>query len=107
MKGKLAYKLFRVREDGSIGSLFCNRSRRLKVGKWMQAEAHLTKGLAFRPGWHCCSTPNAPHLKTELKSGEKRVWLPVEIKKFKEHKRPETQGGLWYTAKWIKIHRNT
>lgn len=92
------YKLFRLRKDGTLGPLFINRKQRLKVGVNYNAEEHPTKGYAFRPGWHICSEMNAPHL-----SKKDRVWAKVEFGSFKEHKRPANQGGLWYTANWMKI----
>lgn len=64
-----AYKLFRVRKDGTIGPLFINRKLVVVPGQWMEAESHPTKGFALRPGWHCTLAPVAPHLKTDLKSG--------------------------------------
>lgn len=35
-----AYKLFRVRRDGTIGPLFINKKQRIPVGEWMCAEEH-------------------------------------------------------------------
>jgi hypothetical protein len=94
----IAYKLFRKRKDGTYGPLFINRKQRIKTGEWLPAEAHLTKGYAFRPGWHCCAEPLAPHL-----SKKDRVWCKVAIMKYEEHQRPESQGGLWYTADRLKV----
>lgn len=99
----IAYKLFKVRKDGSIGSLFINASRRLPVGEWMEAEATKRKGFAFRPGFHCCTAPYAPHLKLNLASGEKRAWYRVEIKDFRTEKKPQNQGGEWLLANKLKI----
>jgi len=93
-----AYKLFRVRKDGTIGSLFINKKAKLPVGKWLKAESYPTKGFAVRPGWHACAKPEAPHLSTR-----DRAWFLVEIKKVTEHQRPEAQGGLWYTAEKLRI----
>jgi len=93
-----AYKLFRLRKDGTLGPLFINAQQRVPVGVWVKAQAHRTPGFAFRPGWHCCSTPNAPHL-----SKKGRVWCKVTIRGFKEHHRPASQGGLWYTAQWLRV----
>jgi hypothetical protein len=95
---KKGYKLFRVRKDGSLGSLFINRSNRVETGKWLRAEIHRTKGFAYRPGWHTCAKPTAPHL-----SERGRQWYHVEIKDYKEHQRPDSQGGLWYTATWMRV----
>lgn len=95
----IAYKLFRVRRDGSIGPLFICRKARIPVGKWLRARAIRTPGYAFRPGWHCCSKPVAPHL-----SKVGRRWYKVEIAgHFERHERPESQGGLWYVARFIKV----
>lgn len=97
-KGRQAFKLFRLRKDGSLGPLFINARLRVPVGKWMKAEAYPTPGFAFRPGWHCCAEQTAPHL-----SKKGRVWCRVEIKGVVEHHRPASQGGLWFTAKWLKV----
>jgi len=94
----IAYKLLRVLKDDSISPLFINKKSRLNLNTWMQAEAHKTKGFAFRPGWHCLAEPKAPHL-----SLKKRAWYVVEIKDFEEFKRPISQGGKWYLAKQMKI----
>jgi hypothetical protein len=94
----IGYKLFRLRKDGTLGPLFINRKQRLEVGKLYHAEEHLTKGFAFRPGWHICSEMNAPHL-----SKEGRVWAKVRFSNYTSHVRPESQGGLWYTANKMTI----
>jgi hypothetical protein len=93
-----AYKLLKVRKDGSIGPLFINRRQRIPIGEWLQAEAHRTKGYAYRPGWHVTAKPVAPHL-----SEKGRRWYEVEIEDYEEIKRPESQGGLWMLAKKMKV----
>ena len=93
-----AYKLFTVRKDGSIGSLFINRKARLPIGVWMEAESHPTKGYAFRPMWHATEKPIAPHL-----SMNGRQWFEVEIRDFEEFQRPDSQGGKWFLAKGLQI----
>lgn len=93
-----AYKLVRQRKDGSLGPLFINARQRLEFDKWLKAGCYPTKGFAVRPGWHCCSKPEAPHL-----SPKGRVWIKVKIKDYEEHKRPEAQGGLWYVANYMKV----
>jgi len=93
-----AYKLFRQRKDGTLGSLFINRQRKLPINEWLVAEEHLTKGYYFRPFWHCLSKPHAPHL-----SLKNRVWARVEIKRFKKMQRPNHQGSEWYLAQQLKI----
>jgi len=94
----VGYKLFRMRKDGSLGPLFINRRQRLAVGETYPAEAHRTKGYAFRPGWHICHEKNAPHL-----SKRGRVWARVEFSGYTQHLRPESQGGMWYTANSMTI----
>lgn len=100
---RIAYKLFRERKDGSITSLFINKTRTLQYYEWMDAENFPTKGFAERPGWHCTAEPVAPHLKMKLKSGEVRVWKKIMMEDFTEFKRPENQGGLWFLAKRMMI----
>lgn len=93
-----AYKLFRVRKNGTIGPLFINRSMVIPIGKWLKAEDHPTSGFAHRVGWHATRTPDAPHM-----SIKDRVWYEVEVKNFKEIERPKNQGGKWILAGWIKV----
>ena len=97
-----AYKLIKVRKDGSLGPLFIDAAKRLPVGEWLKAEAIKRKGFAFRPGFHCCAKPIAPHLKEKLSSGEIRKWFVVEIDDFRAEPRPESQGD-WYVANRMKI----
>lgn len=94
----VAYKLFRRLKTGHITSLFINKTRRLPLNEWMDAEVFPTKGFALRPYWHCTSNPYAPHL-----SMINRVWLKVEMEDYIEFQRPANQGGLWFLAKRIKI----
>ena len=94
-----AFKLLRVRRDGSLGPLFINRALRIPIGQWLLYGCHPTKGFAVRPGWHCTERPEAPHLSTKG-----RVWCEVEIEAEPEAiKRPASQGGQWYLAKWMKV----
>jgi len=93
-----AYKLFRQRKDGSIGPLFINARQRIELNTWLPAEAHRTKGYAYRPGWHCCLRPEAPHL-----SEKGRVWCLVEIEDYTTYARPESQGGTWVLANHMKV----
>ena len=95
----IAYKLIRLRKDGTLGPLFIGRKIVIPVRKWVKAKAIRTPGFAFRPGWHACSTPSAPHL-TE----KGRVWCQVSLRGFKKHQRPAAQGGLWYTAKEMRVN---
>lgn len=100
----IAYKLFRVRKDGTIGALFINRVATIEIGRWYEAENIPTNGFAVRPGWHCLALPRAPHLKEEPKN-ETRAWFEVEITDFKSFIRPENQGGEWYLAQNMKVVR--
>jgi hypothetical protein len=100
-----AYKLLRKRRDGSLGPLFINRKQVIPYGEWLPAENHPTKGFAVRPGWHCAPTPEAPHLKTELRNGERRVWCEVSVEQFTEYARPASQGGKWLLAERMRIIR--
>lgn len=97
----IAYKLMRVRKDSSIGPLFINRKLRIPMDEWMLYGCHPTKGFKIRPGWHCTSRPEAPHL-----SLNGRAWFEVEIEGDPEKiSRPVKQGGQWYLAKWMKVLR--
>lgn len=99
-----AYKLLRLRRDGTLGPLFVGRGLVLRPGVRYRARADLPHpGLAHRPGFHCCAEPRAPHIKLRLTSGERRVWCRVSISGYRRHRRPESQGGLWYTAAFMTI----
>ena len=94
----IAYKLCRQLKNGNITSLFINKKVPLPFNQWLEAENHPTKGFKERPFWHCTSEPIAPHL-----SMKGRVWVKLEMSDFWEFERPESQGGLWYLAKYIKL----
>lgn len=93
-----AYKLMRVRKDGTLGPLFIDARLRIPIGKWLRSKNVPTKGFAVRPGWHCVAKPYAPHL-TE----KGRCWFAIEITDYKEMMRPKSQGDLWYTAKRMRV----
>ena len=93
----IAYKLVRKLKSGKMTPLFINKSLDIKLGAWYESECIPTKGFKVRQGWHSTSLPIAPHL-----SEKDRVWIKVEIEDVTEYQRPESQGGLWYTANWIK-----
>jgi hypothetical protein len=93
-----AYKLFRVLKDGSIASLFINKTARYSFDEWLEAECFPTKGYKVRPFWHCTSEPHAPHLSTYG-----RKWYEVEMEDYTIFERPQSQGGLWFLANKIKI----
>jgi hypothetical protein len=94
------FKLFRKRRDGSYGPLFINARLRLEPGVIYPAEEHRTPGYAFRPGWHICRKPEAPHLSTRG-----RVWCEVEFEHRATLNRPAAQGGIWYLGSTLKILR--
>src|ERR1035437_5538614 len=94
----IAYKLCRQLKNGNITSLFINKKVPLLFNQRLVAECHPTKGFKERPFWHCTSTPIAPHL-----SMKGRVWIKVEIGDFEVYERPNSQGGLWFLAKKIKL----
>jgi len=98
-----AYKLVRKTKDGKHTPLFINRKQEIEFGKWYVAECFPTKGFAVRKGWHCTFKKHAPHLKEELASGEKRVWVECEVEDFTTYDRPESQGGEWILANRIRF----
>ena len=100
-----AYKLVRKKKDGRLYPLFINKDRPYIQGERRTAEFIPTKGFAHRKGFHCCFRPYAPHLKTELKSGEKRVWIECEVEDFTTYDRPESQGGEWILANALTVLR--
>ena len=93
-----AYKLFRVKRNGKIGSLFINRQADIQLNVWHEAECHPTKGFAVRQGWHCTMQPIAPHLSTKG-----RKWFQVEVEGITTFDRPECQGGTWVLARFMKV----
>jgi hypothetical protein len=95
-----AYKLMRLRKNGTLGSLFINKRDVIPIDVWLEAEDHPTKGYAHRPGWHCTFKPVAPHL-----SLKNRVWVEVEVEDFEVFERPISQGGKWILAKQMKVIR--
>ena len=101
----IAYKLLRKKNDNKLYPLFIDKKNETKLGIWLNAKCIPTKGFAIREGFHCCYKPYAPHLKTELKSGEKRVWVECEIEDYETYNRPESQCGTWLLAKRIKLIR--
>lgn len=94
----IAYKLVRKLKNGSLSPLFINKKSRMLINEWLRAEAHPTKGFAYRKGWHCTLKPTAPHLSTK-----DRVWVKVSIKDCEYYNRPESQGGTWVLAQNMKI----
>ena len=71
------------------------------MDEWLTAKDMGKKeGFSHRPGWHCCYTPNAPHL-----SVKDRAWMEVVVKDYTTYPRPKEQGGDWILAKYIKFIR--
>ena len=99
MKITHGYKLFRRRKDGTLGPLFIHARLRVPLNTWLPAEDHKTNGFAHRPGWHACLEPVAPHLKMK----DDRIWCKVEMRAVTMYDRPESQGGKWVLAKWLKV----
>jgi hypothetical protein len=95
-----AYKLMRKRVDGSIGSLYIGRAKKLPINEWIKSECIPTKKFKVRAGWHTLSKPVAPHLKKDI---DQRKWFYVQISNYKKIERPKSQGGIWYISDWIKI----
>ena len=93
-----AYKLIKVRKNGTLGPLFINRRQILPIGEWLDAEEHPTKGYKYRPGWPTTATPDAPHLSMKV-----RAWYEIEIEDFEEFSSPKSQGGIWLIAKRMKV----
>ena len=96
----IAYKLVRKLKSGKLTPLFINKQQGFKFDEWYESECHPTKGFKVRQGWHCTSTPYAPHL-----SNKGRVWVEVDILEWEEFSRPKSQGGLWFIANKIKFVR--
>jgi hypothetical protein len=94
----IAYKLMRIRKDGSLGPLFINKKQKIPIGVWLEAESHETKGFAYRPGWHATVNIDAPHLKM-LPS---RIWAKVEVAEVQVMQRPSNQG-TWVLAKYMRV----
>lgn len=99
-----AFKLFKMRKNGTLGPLFINARQVVPVGEWLQAEDHPTKGFAHRPGWHCTKEQSAPHLAKAPKNGQQRVWCEVEIAgSVTPFERPVNQGGTWFLAERMRV----
>ena len=95
-----AYKLFRVRADGTLGPLFINASQRIPVGEWLSSEYHPTKGFAVRQGWHALPQPSSTRL-----SEQGRAWYQVELDGATVIPRSDGQGGTFIVADRLKVLR--
>lgn len=104
-----AYKLFRVRTNGTLGPVIINRGQVIPVGKWLKAEDHSAKalsyGVAVRPGFHATKEPHAPHLTKPSKKAlaDNRTWYLVELKKVRAEHRGVDGGSDWYVADHMKV----
>jgi hypothetical protein len=95
-----AYKLLRVRKDGTLGSLFIDRRAVLPVGKWLPAKRRPTAGFKVREGWHALPSAYAPHLGRRWE----RRWFKVQLAgKITRVQRPLRQGGEWLLAERMRI----
>jgi hypothetical protein len=92
-----------VRRDGTLGSLFVDRKSTIPVGRWLYAKLKPTPGLKPRKGFHSLLKPVEPHLKTDLKSGERRRWFVCQALDYETIVRPEAQGGTWVVSERLKI----
>ena len=90
-------------KNGKLYPMFINSQQELKIGDWLQAECHPTKGFAIRQGWHCWFEKKAQHLKEQLSNGEQRVWIKCEVEDWETYDRPESQGGAWILAQRMKV----
>lgn len=95
-----AYKLLRLRRDGTMGPLFINKRQIVRPGFWLRAEDHPTPGYQHRPGWHAAPAPFAPHLTTKG-----RVWCEVQLRYVRMIERPKAQGSAWYLARMMRVTR--
>ena len=101
-----AYKVLRIRQDGTLGSCFINRKARLPMGVVLEAEDHPTSGFGHKPGWHTCSTMSAPVMTHNAKAKlENRHWFEVDIEDVIENPRPPQQGGMCYRSQRMTIVR--
>lgn len=94
----ICYKLFRLKANGKLTSLFINKKQEYEIGQVYYAENHITRGYKERPYFHCVATPKANHLIMK-----NRVWCEVEVTDPIFIKRPLNQGGMWILASSIKI----
>lgn len=101
-----AWKLFEVDARGNLYSLFIDK-KPLQAGQWLKAKHVPTKGFAVRSGWHCVRKRFAPHLKINPVGKRRRVWLRISIREITQHLKPASQGGLWFTAKYMRIENCT
>lgn len=100
-----AYKLMRLGKDGQVYPLFINKKEPTRFGVDLKAECYPTPGFQVRQGYHACFIPYAPHLKENLASGEKRVWVQIKVNDWVTYERPVSQGGKWILAQKMNAER--
>jgi hypothetical protein len=100
----IAYKLFSVRADGTLGALFIDSSTVIPVGQWLASKCVPTKGFSVRQGWHAARTPVAPHLALRPVGKRQRVWCKVELAGTIVNKAvPRAQGAQWLIAERMRV----
>ena len=97
-KGRVAYKLLRVRRDKTLGPLFIHKQQVIPIGEWLEAHEYPTPGFTVRKGWHTCAEPRAAHLTVKG-----RRWMKVEVADYKKLVGPQFQGKAWLLANWMKV----
>jgi hypothetical protein len=97
----IAYKLFNVRADGTLGPLFIDKATVVPIGQWLTGVCVPTQGFAIRKGWHACLTPYAPHLALRPKGKRPRVWCKVELAG--DVTRKVVPQGEWYIAERMRV----
>lgn len=94
MNTKIAYKLFKLKKDGTLHPLYVDCQREMPLRQWLKAEAgeQTERGkvksklgeLAYRPGFHTTALPLADHIGKRMQNGElcqasDTVWCEVEM----------------------------
>ena len=95
----IAYKIFKVRKDGSLGSLYCDTKAKYYLDKWYRSSPYYHPKLKFRPGFHATLKPYAPHIKIK----KNRAWYKIDVEDYTFFDRPACQGGKWLVCKKMKI----
>lgn len=89
-----AYKLCKIKK-GKLYPLFVDFKNELPMNKWIKAvegerredgkvKSKMSRGLAYRPGFHCSDIPYAGHIGVGKKDGvlkqaKDTVWVEIEI----------------------------
>ena len=91
-----AYKLLRVRADGTLGSLNTDIGRKLPIGEWLRAGNHARPGRTPHPGWHALTEPASKH----FRDFPGRKWYRVELQNVTPYPRPDE---MWLVAECMRI----